>query len=220
MSKKFVLFITTAVCLLPMVLALAVYNDLPDRVVMQWNLQGEPNWDAPKAYTAFGLPIFFAVINLITLGAIFLDPKRGNISDKLMSIVQWIVPIMSLILVPLILFAAMDATPPMKTIIPVLFTFGGLTFIVVGNYLPKCKQNYTVGIKVPWTLHDEDIWNKTHRLAGFLWIIGGILFITIGFLSLPNTLGLILIISLSALLAIVPILYSYLLYRKKNVNAK
>ena len=61
--------------------------------------------------------------------------------------------------------------------------FVGLIFIVIGNYLPKCRHNYTVGIRLPWTLDDEDNWNHTHRFAGYVWIIAGVVTLLSVFLS-------------------------------------
>ena len=87
--------------------------------------------------------------------------------------------------------------------------FMGLVFVAVGNYLPKCRLNYTIGIKIPWTLNSEENWNKTHRLAGFVWVIGGVL---IAVLSIFSTLWLIFPVIL--VMTLIPMIYSYLLYRK------
>ena len=59
----------------------------------------------------------------------------------------------------------------------------GVLFMIIGNYLPKCKQNYTMGIKLPWTLDDEENWNRTHRFAGFLWVAGGVVIAINAFLK-------------------------------------
>ena len=89
----------------------------------------------------------------------------------------------------------------------------GVIFIVIGNYLPKCRQNYTIGIKLPWTLSDTENWDRTHRFAGKIWMLCGVLEIIVGFLPIAQfeivTIALIL-------LATIPVaVYSYLLYRKK-----
>ena len=97
---------------------------------------------------------------------------------------------------------------PTETIVPLLV---GILFVVIGNYLPKTKQSYTMGIKLPWTLASEENWNRTHRLAGFLWVIGGILLILLTLLRLWNTWTFLLVI---IPMSVVPMIYSYLLYRK------
>ena len=87
----------------------------------------------------------------------------------------------------------------------------GALFVVIGNYLPKCKQSYTVGIKIPWTLNDEENWNKTHRLAGFLWVIGGVVIMATAFLG---TFWLFFVVLIP--MVIVPFVYSYSLYKKSS----
>ena len=86
----------------------------------------------------------------------------------------------------------------------------GVMFMIIGNYLPKCKQNYTMGIKIPWTLDNEDNWNKTHRLAGFLWVIGGAAMVVNAFIGSEWS-----ILVISVVMVFVPMVYSYL-YFKKN----
>ena len=85
----------------------------------------------------------------------------------------------------------------------------GLLFMLIGNYMPKCKQNYTTGITVPWTLHSQENWNRTHRLAGWVWIIGGVAMIVNSFLQLEWILFLTI-----AALVLIPIGYSFLLFKK------
>lgn len=94
----------------------------------------------------------------------------------------------------------------------------GVVFIVVGNYMPKCKQNYTMGIKLPWTLNDEENWNKTHRMAGKLWVITGFL-VMLCILAPTSVMVAIFIITLFVAVMI-PTVYSYLLYRNKRENGE
>lgn len=92
--------------------------------------------------------------------------------------------------------------------------FMGLLFIIVGNYLPKARQNYTIGIKIPWTLANEENWNRTHRLAGYMWMICGALIIVIcltGFVQAKWMIGIFLIMIL------VPCIYSFWLHAKKGL---
>ena len=85
-------------------------------------------------------------------------------------------------------------------------------YIVVGNYLPKCRQNYTVGIKVPWTLNSEENWDRTHRFSGKLWIIGGLVLVIATVVPMMRTATVLTVVTLG--ITIVPCLYSFLLYRK------
>ena len=85
----------------------------------------------------------------------------------------------------------------------------GVVFIAIGNYLPKCKQNYTIGIKISWTLASEENWNKTHRLAGWVWVGGGIVMMLSGFFGI-----LWLTFLPVAIMVLVPLVYSYILHKK------
>ena len=85
----------------------------------------------------------------------------------------------------------------------------GVIFTIIGNYLPKCKQNYTIGIKIPWTLNNEENWNKTHRFAGWLWTVCGILIMLTGFFG-----GFRVFLPITLWMVIAPIIDSYFLHRK------
>jgi uncharacterized membrane protein len=94
----------------------------------------------------------------------------------------------------------------------------GTLFAFMGNYFKVIKQNYFIGIKTPWTLESEEVWKLTHLLAGKMWVIGGIV-IVICSLVLPENLNFYFLISITAVISIVPIVYSYLIYKKlKNTN--
>ena len=86
--------------------------------------------------------------------------------------------------------------------------------IIIGNYLPKARQNYTIGIKIPWTLANEENWNRTHRLAGYLWMICGILMVLICLTQLVPSEWLIGII---LFMTLVPCVYSFWLHTKKGL---
>jgi len=212
-NNTFILIITSIICLSPIILALTVYNDLPENMAMQWSLDGTPNWYAPKAAAIFGIPVFFTVLNILVLILLKNDPRKRNISSKMSVFVQWLIPIISLVIVPIILFMNMGINLP---IIFIVFTLLGVIFIFIGNYLPKCKQNYLVGFRFSWTLNDSENWNKTHRIGGYFMMLGGVMFIIIAFLPFENHISLILLLSIMVLILMVPILYSYSLYKKST----
>ena len=87
----------------------------------------------------------------------------------------------------------------------------GLLFVVIGNYLPKARRNYTIGIRLPWTLANEENWNRTHRIGGFLWVIGGILMIIMALTGLGRAGWM---IGLFVVNALVPCIYSCWLHVK------
>ena len=87
-------------------------------------------------------------------------------------------------------------------------------FIIIGNYLPKARQNYTIGIKIPWTLANEENWNRTHRLAGYLWMICGILMIIISLTRFVPTEWL---VGIFLIMVLIPCIYSYWMHAKKGL---
>ena len=156
----------------------------------------------------FGLPGLLAALNLILPFALSADPKKQNMSPALVNISLWVIPVVSVMCSAMTLCYAPGYSVSVARIVP---AFVGVLFIISGNYLPKTKQSYSLGIKLPWTLNSEENWNRTHRLSGFLWVIGGALFLMLTFFGWWNLyvlLGIILAMTL------IPTVDSYLLYRK------
>ena len=216
MNKKRTIWITSLLCLLPMILSAVVYSRLPDKMAIHWDVAGVADNHVHKAIAAFGMPIVFLIINLLLSKMRLLgDPKgegqsRANAGGQILT---WITPALSVILVPIMLCIAMGVDISMVMVGSLLV---GLVLIVFGNYLPKSRQNDFIGIKLPWTLNDTDNWNKTHRLAGYVYIVCGALLI-IANLLLDNRFAYISVdIIIIAALALIPIIYSYSLYRRKS----
>lgn len=211
-NNSAMLIITSGVCLLPIILSFILYNELPEQIAIHWNSVGNADNFVHKAVAAFGLPFLFLAINLFSKIRLYNDPKQSNTSQVMQVFSTWTPPLLSLVLVPITLFIAMGANIPISSIVPV---FTGIVLLVCGNYLPKSRQNYTIGIKLPWTLLNADNWNKTHRMAGYLWIIGGITLIAGTFISFDSTLwGISMTILVVIPLIIIPVFYSYWLYKK------
>ena len=200
--------VTTIACLLPMVLAAILYKDLPETMPVHFNSAGEADGFASKAVACFGLPGFLALINLLVHFGLNADPKKKNAKGVVRSAGLLMIPVISIIVCPITFYMSMGYEAPIQIVIPALL---GVLFLFIGNYLPKCKQNYTVGIKLPWTLNNEDNWNKTHRLAGFIWIIGGIVFIASAFVG--EAFKYVFFPCIIAMV-FVPMICSYILYRK------
>jgi uncharacterized membrane protein len=143
------------------------------------------------------LPLLLAAINLYSHFRVTADPKVKNSAASLRMLAKWLVPVASLIIMPITLFTAMGKQVPVVMIVTAM---AGLAVAISGNYLPKCKRNYTIGIKLPWTLDNEENWNHTHRFSGFVWAIGGILIIIGAFLEIPY-----LTIAVAACLIVMPV---------------
>lgn len=204
-SKK-EMIASVALCLLPIILGVILWNKLPDRVPTHFGLNNEADGYSAKWFAVFGLPCVMAGIDLILLFGLRSDPKADRHSKVLARIMLWFVPLISCIVTPMCLLAGIGKRPNVALLVQLLI---GIIFIVVGNYLPKCRQNYTMGIKLPWTLHDEDNWNFTHRLGGFVWVIGGFLMLLNAFFGRVWMLFTVIVIAV-----LVPMIASYVYYRK------
>lgn len=207
LKNKKILFLTSLCTLLPILFGLVFWNKLPAELPTHWNAAGEVDGWSSKGFAVFGLPFFLLFIHWVCILATRADPKYSGYNNKLLGLVIWICPVVSILGSVLTYAGAFGIDLNVEVIIPALI---GIVFLVVGNYLPKCKQNYTIGIKLPWTLHDEENWNKTHRLAGKLWVCGGILIL----LSIPFQ-AFWIIFAIALVMVFVPLLYSWLMYRKK-----
>lgn len=200
------LLITSGVILLPILAGLILWEQLPEKMPIHWNAAGEIDSWAGKPFAIFGLPLILLAFQWVCVLATLADPKRGNHGEKILQLVFWIIPVLSVLVFTVTYLAAMGTEVRMERIMPV---FMGLLFVIIGNYLPKCKQNYTIGIKIPWTLNNQENWNKTHRFAGKIWVVCGCVMILASFFG-----GVVVFFCAALVMVLVPFVYSYLLHRK------
>lgn len=92
----------------------------------------------------------------------------------------------------------------------------GLLFAIIGNYLPSVKPNYFIGIKTPWTLENEVVWKKTHQLAGRLWFPGGLMIVILTFIINDPKLMHVIFLTVTGIIAIIPIVYSFIIFKKES----
>ena len=208
MIKKYkkTLIITTLVLLIPVLVGLLLWDRLPDPMPSHWDINGEVDGWSSKAFTVFGLPALMIALQWVCIFAAQSDPKHENYNPKMMNLAFWVCPAIGLLLCSMVYPAALGYSVPIEKIMPL---FLGALFIVVGNWLPKCQQTYTMGIKLPWTLADEENWNATHRFGGKVWFFGGLLTMLTAFWG-----SFWLLMAILAGLVILPAVYSYLYYKK------
>src|SRR4051794_26325012 len=149
------------------------YPHLPAQIAIHWNYKGEPNRFVDKSYGAFFIPLIMVVLYIFRIIFPKIDPKKNNY-PRFEGTYYWI---MNGILLFFFLFQVMKIIGDLgiinfKYVIPELI---GLLFIFIGNLSPKFKPNYFIGIRTPWTLANEDVWKKTHRFGGKVFVIVGIL---------------------------------------------
>ncbi len=183
-NHKKLIILTTLLTLLPVVGGLLLWDQLPAQLATHFGANGEPDRWSSKLEAVVLLPLLITGIHLAGIGATTLDPKHKNHGAKQLTLMLWICPLLSALVSVLTLGNALGKVD--TTSVPFFVTvFLGVLFVVIGNYMPKCRHNYTIGIKLPWTLHDEGNWNYTHRVGGFSFSIGGVLVILTSFLDAP-----------------------------------
>ena len=205
-THKRTIVLTLLLSLLPIAAGLLLWDQLPDQVATHFGANGEPNGWSSKAFAVFGLPVIIAGCELLCAVFTFIDPKSDNITPKIMTLVLWLMPALSWIVMGMEYAYALGKK---INIMAILCLFIGFMFILLGNYLPKVKQNYTVGVKVAWALNDEENWNHTHRFSCYVFILCGIVIAAAGLLGC-----LWLLCTAIAAAAVAPVLYSYIYYRK------
>lgn len=212
-KNKWKLLISSLIILSPIALGLFLGDALPARMPTHWGIDGKIDGWSSRSLAIFVVPVLTLIAHWVCILITAKDPKNKSQSNKMFGLVVWICPVASLFSSGIIYAAALGGEFRADLLgLPLL----GLMFVVTGNYLPKCKQNYTLGIRVKWTLENEENWNATHRVAGKAWVIGGLLMMACVFLP-GAILPWVLVISLTVLAA-VPILYSWLYYRKQMKN--
>ena len=100
-----------------------------------------------------------------------------------------------------------------------ILLFIGVLYIILGNYFKTIKSNYFIGIRTPWTLENESVWKKTHELAGKMWFIGGIL-VVISSLVLDKNSNSIVFLSISGIIILIPIIYSFYIHKEQSKFSK
>lgn len=202
------LLLSSALCLLPGVLGFALWDRLPEQ--LSDFTGGNEASIGGMLLTVLLPPLLGLAAQWFCVWLIARDPKNKGRNHKPFRLILWIIPA-AVNLNALILYGS--ALGLRFGSGSVMAGFTGLLFLVVGNYLPKCRQNHTIGIRVPWTFRSEENWNATHRFGGKVWVIGGLLCLAFalapGMVSVWGTLGVI------AAMAVLPIAYSYGYSRKQ-----
>ena len=210
-KHKWTLLMGSVVILLPILAGLLLWNRLPEQIPTHWGPTGEADGWSSKGFAVIGLPAIVLALHWVCVLATYLDPKNKNQNKKAMTLVLWICPVISVLCGSLSLGSGLGWQP---NVLHIMFLFSGILFMVIGNYLPKCAPNFTIGIKIPWTLNSEENWNATHRFAGKIWFVGGLLILPCGFL--PKFWPAIAFGAILLAMVVVPIVYSGRFHRKEN----
>ncbi|WP_379162962.1 SdpI family protein [Paenibacillus sp. sgz5001063] len=194
--------------------ALANYSKLPDQLPAQFSINGEVNryWSKGSiiALTGFMGLIFPLAMQFIRT----IDPKRENYSkfQNAYKMIRLAIAALCDIMLILIVSYGLDQSIPAGKIAMIAL---GLLFVVVGNFMPQIRDNYFTGIRTAWTLASPEVWRKTHRFSGRIWMIGGLLMVLGAFL--PKSLSISMIIAALVMVILLPLAYSWLISSRSRV---
>ena len=179
-NKKLVLF-TSILILLPSLVGCVFWYQLPEEMPTHFNLLGQADGYNHKMFAIFGFPTLMLLMHWLLLFIMIKDPKSSNISSKIQLLIYWIIPFVSCLSM-ISIFGESLGYSMISGLLAQIFM--GVVMIVIGNYLPKTHRNYIIGIRIPWTLENDQNWRKTHRLAGKIWVLGGLLLFLNSFVQL------------------------------------
>lgn len=195
--------LSVILCLCMIIPGAVVYHKLPERIVTNWNIRMEESHTMPKAFVVFMIPIICAALGLICcMYAEKLAEKQK--AGKLIPVLQILLPVSLCIGQGTILLYALGTLADIR--FP-LCLFISVILISVGNYMPKIRRNWFVGIRTPHIVKNEEVWYKTHRLAGMMCTLCGIIGLVTTFLGYFNATIVILLASV-----LIPTVYGEVIY--------
>jgi uncharacterized membrane protein len=189
----------------------ACWNEFPDQIPVHFDFSGQPNRYEEKALGLLLAPLINIGVYLLLLVVPRIDPSRKNYAmfmDKF-NILRVVIHTFMTLLFFAISFYALGYDINIAKVVPYAIA---VMFLIFGNYMGNIRQNYFIGIRTPWTLSDETIWVKTHRLAARLWVVSSLVILVV-LASLPQLLWMFFVYA--GVIVLVPLVYSYALFRKK-----
>ena len=206
-------FIAIAILIAALVHLVIAYPDLPAQLPTSWGFNGQVEYgDKSTVWMLYGIsvlmfPLFFIIPKI--------DPKGKSYEkiDGFYSVFRLVMVVFLIGMLELVIFSAENAHR--FNIGKIAMIALSLLMIFMGNYLPKCKHNYTMGIKTMWTYADERVWNDTHRFGGMLFFVSGIISL-VATLLLSEILYFVIGIGTVLITIVVTTVYSYFSYKKYN----
>ncbi|MBR6562806.1 MAG: SdpI family protein [Clostridia bacterium] len=203
------LIVASVVILIPMLVGIIIWDLLPETIATHWDASGEPDGFSDKAVMVFLMPSVILVLLWVGMLVTARDHKEKEQSGAVVDLVIILLPILSLVVAGMSFAIALGHDVSVPDIVTV---FLGVMMILIGNLLPKARQNRTIGIKIKWTLNSEENWSRTHRFSGKLWFFSG--FAILLCVLLPESVKLYPLMAILAVIVIVPLVYSYSLHKK------
>ncbi|MBZ6489019.1 SdpI family protein [Priestia aryabhattai] len=200
------------ITLLTLVAWIIALPHLPATMPIHWGANGEADGFATKINAMILTVGIMVLIYFVIAFVPRIDPRKENYKyfSKTYNILLNAVLLLFFFVNMSTILQGLGYNVPMSYIAPIM---AGLVFIIIGNYLQRVRSNYFMGIRTPWTLSNENVWKKTHRLSGKLFFIGGLLILISAFL--PDGYKSVIMWGSIVLCVAIPYLYSYLAYKKE-----
>ena len=199
-----------AIVLAPFIYLASLWDQLPDTVPLHWNMEGEIDNYGDKSELIL-IPILLPLLIYFIFTIVpMIDPKGkiNQMGNKYFTLKMAMTIFMS-ILAMIIIYSVKNETLYNPNYIVLLM---GVLFVILGNYFKTLRANYFIGIKTPWTLENEIVWKETHKLAGKIWFIGGLIII-LSSLLLDQKTNFSLFIGITIIISLVPVIYSFFKYK-------
>lgn len=217
-SKRYGPWLVALLIGAPFIYSALIYPQLPSSIPTHFNIEGKPDaWGGPESIFigpgimgAVSIFVYVLMTNLKSFDPKKYDPSNESLYTNFAILTVTFLSILSCIIIYSATHA--DKINVGKIILPLL----GVSFAGLGWYMPKFKQNYFVGFKLPWTLENVDNWNATHQMAGKLWIYGGISQACLT-LFLPAKYGIIGFMTIVAVMVLLPTAFSFRLFKRGNI---
>lgn len=194
-----------------------LYPILPKEVPIHWNLQGEVNDYVSRFSAAFISPLFILGVYILLLVLPLVDPFRKNYVRfaSIYRLMRWVIMMLIITIHTISLALALGYNVQAHLIINGAIA---ISFIVVGHAMEFISPNFIFGIRTPWTLANEEVWRQTHELGAKVWVIGG--FICLALVPVPSPWGAHAFIACFAVMVLVPVIFSYVIFRRLTHKKK
>ena len=197
--------------------ALVVFGRLPEQVPTHFGFSGEPDGWTPRFPGAFLMPLMTVGVYLLLIVLRRIDPRGANYSrfEETWWVFLNVIALLMTALHVLTLGFAIGWPIDMARAVTVTL---GLLFVGLGNYMPRLRSNWWMGIRTPWTLESEEVWRETHRVGGWAFVAAGLLVVIAGLLLEPGPRAWVTWIAFGTAV-VIPLVYSYVAYRRLRRRA-
>lgn len=197
--------------LLPFALTAYFWNQIPETIPTHWGIDGQADGWSEKGWSVFFLPLVTIGSYLLLVFTPYIDPKRKT--DNRQKALRALRVVMPLVLTGIYMVMLLQWIGYTFNVGRAIYLVIAMLFLLIGNYMQALKPNYFIGIRTPWTLESEEIWRKTHRFGGKLWVYGSLVMIALWFILGDTATAPVFLVGILSL-AFLPIGYSFYLFMK------